>query len=116
MTKPPDTTTLPAHLRPLTVDIPRTWTPEEALAVFELIDDLRNKIWALYSDQLQALNEANAGLLTGPPSAALQSKQSSCCSIKRGHPVVPTCASHVPTRTAAVKDGRRPSRSDAQRP
>jgi len=23
--------------------------------VFELIDDLRNKIWALYSDQLQAL-------------------------------------------------------------
>jgi hypothetical protein len=55
MTKPPDTTTLPAHLRPLTVDIPRTWMPEEALAVFELIDDLRNKIWALYSDQLQAL-------------------------------------------------------------
>ncbi len=31
------------------------WTPEEALAVFELIDDLRNKIGALYSDQLQAL-------------------------------------------------------------
>jgi hypothetical protein len=55
MTKPPDTTTLPAHLRPLTVDIPRTWTPEEALAVFELIDDLRDKVWALYSDQLQAL-------------------------------------------------------------
>ena len=50
MTKPPDTTTLPAYLRPLTVDIPRTWTPEEALAVFELIDDLRDKIWALYSD------------------------------------------------------------------
>ena len=55
MTKPPDTTTLPAHLRPPTVDIPRTWTPDEALPVFELIDDLRNKIWALYSDQLQAL-------------------------------------------------------------
>jgi DNA replication protein DnaC len=55
MTKPPETTTLPAHLRPLTVDIPRTWTPEEALAVFELIDDLRDKVWALYSDQLQAL-------------------------------------------------------------
>ena len=55
MTKPPDTTTLPTRLRPLTVDIPRPWTPEEALAVFELVDDLRNKIWALYSDQLQAL-------------------------------------------------------------
>lgn len=55
MNKPPDTTPLPAHLRPLTVAIPRTWTPEEALAVFQLINDLRDRVWALYSDQLQAL-------------------------------------------------------------
>ena len=55
MSKPPDTASLPAHLRPLTVGIPRTWTPEEALAVFELSDDLRDKIWALYSGQMQAL-------------------------------------------------------------
>ena len=33
---------LPAHLRPLSIDIPRTWTPEQALALFELIDDLRD--------------------------------------------------------------------------
>jgi hypothetical protein len=46
---------LPAHLRPLTAGIPRTWTPEEALAVFELIDDLRDKLWALYGCQLKAL-------------------------------------------------------------
>ena len=45
----------PAHARPITVEISRFWSSEEALAVFELIDDLRNKIWALYSDQLQAL-------------------------------------------------------------
>ena len=55
MSKPPDTASLPAHLRPITVGIPRTWTPEEALAVFELIDDLRDKVWALYSCQMQAL-------------------------------------------------------------
>ena len=55
MSKPPDTASPPAHLRPLTVGIPRTWTPEEALAVFELIDDLRDKVWALYSCQMQAL-------------------------------------------------------------
>jgi hypothetical protein len=55
MNTPPDTTPLPAHLRPLTVAIPRTWTPEEALAVFQLINDLRDRVWALYSDQLQAL-------------------------------------------------------------
>jgi hypothetical protein len=46
---------VPAHLRPLTVQIPRTWTPEEALAVFELIDDLRDKIWLIYDCHLQAL-------------------------------------------------------------
>jgi hypothetical protein len=40
MSKPPEKQ-LPAHLRPLTLDIPATWTPEEVLAVFELIDDLR---------------------------------------------------------------------------
>lgn len=55
MNTPPDTTPLPAHLRSLTVAIPRTWTPEEALAVFQLINDLRDTLWALYSDQLQAL-------------------------------------------------------------
>jgi hypothetical protein len=44
VSKPPDAPPLSAHLRPLTVGIPRTWTPEEALAVFELIDDLRDKV------------------------------------------------------------------------
>ena len=55
MSAPPDRPQLPEHLRPLTVAIPRTWTPEEALAVFELIDDLRGKVWALYNLQLQDL-------------------------------------------------------------
>ena len=43
MSKPPEKQ-LPAHLRPLTLDIPATWTPEKALAVFEPIDDRRDKI------------------------------------------------------------------------
>jgi len=55
MSTPPEAPQLPAHLRPSTVEIPRTWTPEEALAVFELIDDLRDKIYALYNLQLQDL-------------------------------------------------------------
>ena len=55
MSAPPDRPQLPEHLRPLTVAIPRTWTPEEALAVFELIDDLRDKVWALYNLPLQGL-------------------------------------------------------------
>jgi len=55
MSTPPEPPQLPAHLRASTVEIPRTWTPEEALAVFELIDDLRDKICALYNLQLQDL-------------------------------------------------------------
>jgi len=55
MSTPPDRPQLPEHLRPLTVEIPRSWTPEEALAVFELIDDLRDKVWDLYNLQLQDL-------------------------------------------------------------
>jgi hypothetical protein len=59
MSEPSDTLRpMPAHLRPLTVDIPRTWTPEEALVVFELIDDLRDKVWAIYESQLQELLRA----------------------------------------------------------
>ena len=39
---------------PLTINfnIPADWTPEQALAVFELLDDLREQIGAHYSVQL----------------------------------------------------------------
>jgi hypothetical protein len=37
------------------VVIPTLWTPEQALAVFELLDDLREKVWSLYGGQIQAL-------------------------------------------------------------
>jgi len=55
MSTPPEKPPQPAHLHPLAVQIPRTWTPEEALAVYELIDDLRGKIWAIYDYRLQTL-------------------------------------------------------------
>jgi hypothetical protein len=35
--------------------IPAHWSPEQALAVFELLDDLRDKIWAHYGLRLQKL-------------------------------------------------------------
>ena len=47
--------TMPDHLRPITVDIPVTWTAEQALAVWEMLDDMREKVWARYSCQLQDL-------------------------------------------------------------
>jgi hypothetical protein len=51
----------PAHLRPVTVEISRFWPPEVALAVFELIDDLRDKILALHGDQLREALQASRG-------------------------------------------------------
>jgi hypothetical protein len=47
--------TTPDHLRPITVEIPVTWTAEQALAVWETLDQMREKIWARYSCQLQDL-------------------------------------------------------------
>jgi hypothetical protein len=43
---------------PLSINfkIPAYWTPEQALAVFELLDDLRDQIGAHYSVQLFELN------------------------------------------------------------
>lgn len=32
--------------------IPAYWTPEQALAVFELLEDLRDLIWSHYGPQL----------------------------------------------------------------
>jgi len=41
------------HAIPL--PIPTYWTPEQAIAVFELVDDLRERIWAFYQADLQEL-------------------------------------------------------------
>jgi hypothetical protein len=35
--------------------IDANWTPEQALAVFELLDDLRDRIWLQYASQIQAI-------------------------------------------------------------
>jgi len=52
MTAPPETPP-PAHLRPLAVEISRSWTPEQALAAFELISELRYAIWIIYGCHVQ---------------------------------------------------------------
>ena len=51
-TKPPPAAT---PLWATAVAIPTLWTPEQALAVFELLDELRDKIWTRYGGQIQAL-------------------------------------------------------------
>jgi hypothetical protein len=44
-----------------TTVIPTLWTPEQALAVFELLDELRDTIWTRYGCQIQALLREEQG-------------------------------------------------------
>jgi len=50
-TKPPPPAATP--LWATSVVIPTLWTAEQALAVFELLDDLREKLWAVHGRQIQ---------------------------------------------------------------
>ena len=43
------------------VVIPTTWTPEQARAVFELLDELADRLWALHGSQIQDLLEQEQG-------------------------------------------------------
>jgi len=35
------------------IELPAHWTPEQALAVFEVIDLLRDQLWAAYGPEIQ---------------------------------------------------------------
>jgi hypothetical protein len=48
MTK--STTSLPLTIA---LQIPTCWTPEQAFAIFQLVDDLREAIWQCYALQIQ---------------------------------------------------------------
>jgi hypothetical protein len=57
------TTTPRDALKPVLLEIPDHWTPETDLAVSELINDLRDQIWARYATAIQ--NELRRQLLPG---------------------------------------------------
>lgn len=44
-----------ARQRGIPFILPDDWTPEQALAVFELLDDLREQIWVHYQIPIQDL-------------------------------------------------------------
>ena len=44
--------------------IPTDWTPGQALAVFELLDQLRDAVASLYLDQIQTVLQGEQGRAT----------------------------------------------------
>lgn len=55
-------------LRGIPFIIPADWSPEQALAVFELLNDLQHQIWGHYQLQLLELLREQR-LPTNPPSS-----------------------------------------------
>ena len=37
----------------VTIAMPTDWSPEQAVAVFEILDELRERVWAQYGRQIQ---------------------------------------------------------------
>ncbi len=52
---------------PHRIDLPAHWTPEQALAVFEIIELLRDQLWAVYGPAIQ--HALRADLRTDAPAA-----------------------------------------------
>jgi hypothetical protein len=104
--------TMPDHLRPITVEIPVTWTAEQALAVWEMLDQLREKIWARYSSNCKICWPRSSDALTSTTVTRVvglstsnrlivqrlnhRPQRPSCCSIKTA--ILPS----RPARTHAV--------------
>ena len=66
MSQPSQPPASPAGRLTIPFDIPAYWTPERALAVVELLDDLRERIWAHYGVRLIDLIQAeHAGPAAG---------------------------------------------------
>ena len=52
----------------VSITLPTDWSPEQAVAVFEIHDELRERVWARYGLQIQhVLREQRC---TTPPNAA----------------------------------------------
>ncbi|HEV2279638.1 MAG TPA: hypothetical protein VGS02_15765 [Acidobacteriaceae bacterium] len=55
--------TMPA----VSVLIPARWTPEQALAVLELLNALRDALWAIHGDPIQHLLQQQQGFARADP-------------------------------------------------
>jgi hypothetical protein len=76
MTRRPAVPTLPNvptlgtthHAQAVPIMLPTDWSPEQAAAVFEILDELREQLWARYGLQIQqVLREQRTAPITAAP-------------------------------------------------
>ena len=41
------------HIKAVLIAMPTDWSPERAVAVFEILDELRERVWDLYGQRIQ---------------------------------------------------------------
>ena len=54
--------------------LPTYWTPEQALAVFEILDELRDQLWSLYGPQIQQAMREEQCATSPKPRGALDQR------------------------------------------
>jgi hypothetical protein len=47
--------------------LPTNWSPEQAMAVFEILDELRERVWAHYGPQIQQVVREEQCIAAKPP-------------------------------------------------
>jgi hypothetical protein len=56
------------HTQAVPIMLPTDWSPEQAAAVFEILDELRERLWACYGLQIQqVLREQRTAPITAAP-------------------------------------------------
>ena len=51
--------------------LPTHWTPEQAVAVFEILDELRERVWSLYGSQIQQAMREDRCITSPTPCGAI---------------------------------------------
>ena len=52
--------------------VPTYWTPQQALAVFEILDELRERVWQSYGPQIQQAMREDQCAIAIPPRDAIE--------------------------------------------
>jgi len=53
----------------VSLTLPADWSPEQAFAVFEILDELRERVWACYGTQIQQVLRDEQGDTASPTPA-----------------------------------------------
>ena len=54
--------------------VPTQWTPEQALAVFEIRDELRDRVWGLYGPRIQQAMREDRCITSPAPRGAIDQR------------------------------------------